>query len=448
MDWNILINNTLDDYYAISNFDVSSFYNTEILDVSETISELSYLTHDYFRYYGKFPSKVAKSIIEYLVKIKAINNKHDIIFDNYNGSGTSLVESKIMGFDSAGVDINPFAVLASNVKTRNLNVEVLNSIFFEFKENIYDAINATFPQEDLMLFDTILNQETKVGIEEVYRKVMIDFSDINKWFDDDVVKELSIIKYFLLKMEPGFYKEFFLLGFFSIIRRVSKAHDAEIRPHVNPKKRKRSAIEAFEKKIGEMIATMNSWNSVTSTNVNSVAFNCSNSDTEAMTNYINCVKNQYQKDLGAVISHPPYLNCFDYIPVYRLKFLWAVGFDEIYGKHSIQELKSKEIKSYPATKDSFINNYFLHNQTAYRIIYDTLKPNGYCCVVIGDCTIQKKVFSVHKVFIKMMEDIGFTVDKVVYRTTAYGTGRYAYKHKAEYNDSEEGKKDAIIFFKK
>ena len=197
-----------------------------------------------------------------------------------------------------------------------------------------------------------------------------------------------------------------------------------------------------------MISTMHSWNLVTSKSVASQTSLCDNSDSKKVTAILNGLQKEYHKELGLVISHPPYLNCFDYVPVYRLKFLWAFGFDEIYGKLSYQEIKQEEIRSYPATNDAFINNYFEHNIKAYKIIYDNLKPGGYCCIVIGDCTINKELFSVHKMIIRAMEEIGFSVDKITYRSTAYGMGRYAYRHKADYNDKDGGKQDAIIFFKK
>lgn len=130
------------------------------------------------------------------------------------------------------------------------------------------------------------------------------------------------------------YREFFTLGFFAIIRRVSRAHDAEVRPHVNPKKRKRNAIDAFEKKINEMISTMTSWNAVTN---------------------------------PGVLSHSTICNNSNYSNVNRL----------------IAELSTQ-----------------------------------------------------------------YARNRVTYRSTAYGMGRYAYRHRADYTDKENGKQDAIIFFKK
>ena len=445
MNW-LNYSNSIQDYINNANFIVSQNYNTDYLDVNETISKLSYLTHDYFRYYGKFPSKIAKYIIEYVFSQKRVSPDSDFIFDNYNGSGTSMVESKIAGFESAGIDINPFGVLASNVKTKNLDITILNRYFEDITTKIM-SLHFSEKQEDLFTLDNT-NSNDLSEILNSSKQIRINYPDVDKWFEDDVILALSAIKYFLLQMPPSEYREFFLLGFFSIIRRVSKAHDAEVRPHVNLKKRKRDVFDAYKKKISEMISTMHEWNHITDKRVQSCAFLCDNSDNEKVTGIISSLKERYNKDLGLVISHPPYLNCFDYIPVYKLKFMWANGVEEIFGQMTYKEIKDEEIKSYPASNDSFVNNYFRHNMSAYKIIYDNLKSGGYCCVVIGDCTINKELFSVHKILIKMMEGIGFSVDKITYRSTAYGMGRYAYNHRADYNDKAGGKQDAILFFVK
>lgn len=449
MDWKKIESNSIQDYVDVAQFNAAEEYSCDHLDVSETISELSYLTHDFFRYYGKFPSKIAKYIIDSVLETGVISPSNDFIFDNYNGSGTSLVEAKIAGFDSAGIDINPFGVLASNVKTRNLDEDELKSRFLDLMGKIKGSDDQGTSEGQQSLFsDNKTTEEDQAGIAEIYKRIYLDFPDIEKWFDVDTIHELCTIKYFLLQLPVDEYRAFFLLGFFAIIRRVSKAHDAEVRPHVNPKKRKRDAFEAYEKKITEMISTMRSWNQATDKRVCSNTVLCDNSDDAEVSEIVATFRQKYGKDLGLVISHPPYLNCFDYIPVYRLKFLWAFGFEEIYGKLDYKQIKSEEIRSYPASNSTFVNNYFKHNIDAYRIMYNCLKTGGYCCVVIGDCTINQQLFSVHKMLIKAMEDIGFCTERITYRSTAYGMGRYAYKHRADYNDKDDGKKDAIIFFRK
>lgn len=445
MDWNNYTNNTIDDYRSVMSFDVIEQYDTQTLEVKETISELAYLTHDYFRYYGKFPSKIGRHIIETLLSEGSINPEEDFVFDNYVGSGTSLVEAKLAGFEAGGLDINPFAVLASNVKTYNYDVSLLKTIW----GNLVKDINAYLPSDIEQI--TLIAEKASDHSEEIEnfnKKIYLEFPDIEKWFSSESIFELSVIKFFILRLPSDKNREFFSLAFFAIIRRVSRAYDAEVRPHVNQKKKLRRPIEAYMKKVNEMIDTMQSWNSVTNHNLASRSFVSSNTDIAKVNSIISSLSNEYHKKLGLVISHPPYLNCFDYIPVYRLKFLWSVGFSEIYGTMDYSSIKKSEIKSYPASTDKLINSYFQHNVDAYRIIYENLKPNGLCCVVIGDCTINKELFSVHKIFIKCAEKIGFKVDRIVYRTTSYGLGRYAYKHKADYNESKDGKKDAILYLRK
>jgi hypothetical protein len=434
-------------YYKICNYDLSNSYKIDFWNIDETIPELAYLTHDYFRYYGKFPSKVGKNIISELLNSNLINKNNDFVFDNYEGCGTSLVEAKIAGLDSIGIDINPFGVLASRVKTYNLDVNLLIRKWDVLSNEISLYINY-FRNKNNCLLNFDVNEEMVSKINNTEKSVYVEFKDILKWFNERVIKDLAVIKTLLLELELDRYREFFSLAFFAIIRRVSTAYDGEVRPHVNKKKKQRDVLEAYFKKVNEMIITMREWNQATDSNTYSDSFVCSNLDEIKINEIINNTKKALNKDLGLVISHPPYLNCFDYIPVYKLKFLWAFGFEEIYGTMDYSEIKRSEIKSYPASSDKLIDQYFENNKKTYSIVYNNLRKGGYCCVVIGDCTVQNQLFSVHKGFIKILEEIGFSVDKIVYRSTHYGLGKYAYNFRADYHENDDGKKDAIIFFKK
>ncbi len=440
-EFNLLQN----EYYQLSNIDLTN-YHIDFWEIDETISELAYLTHDYFRYYGKFPSKIGKLIIDDLAKREIINTANDYIYDNYEGSGTSLVEAKLAGFDSIGSDINPFAVLASRVKTHCLDNDELMRIWENLKTDISVYISHFKDENSILQFvpqESILSE-----IGRIHRNIFLEFNDITKWFADETIRDLTIIKFLLLRMENSRYREFFALAFFAIIRRVSRAHDGEVRPHINKKKKQRDVFEAYLKKVSEMVLTMKEWNIATSNNVYSNSHIASNVDEYRVNAILSNMRQQSNKELGLVISHPPYLNCFDYIPVYKLKFLWAFGFNEIFGELDYNEIKKSEIKSYPVDGDKLLNEYFIKNKTAYKIIYNNLRNGGYCCVVIGDCTVKKQLFKVHQVFIRLMEDIGFNVEKIVYRSTHYGLGKYAYDFRADYHNDDEGKKDAIIFFRK
>lgn len=121
-----------------------------------------------------------------------------------------------------------------------------------------------------------------------------------------------------------------------------------------------------------MIALMGEWNQVTKDSVISDALLCDNASTACVTDYVCHLKEKTNKQLGLVVSHPPYLNCFDYIPVYKLEFMWTTGFDDLFFGYSYKEIKEMEIKSYPASSSENIENYFLHNRKVYEAV---LKPS-------------------------------------------------------------------------
>jgi hypothetical protein len=57
-------------------------------NISNTIPELAYLTHNYFRYYGKFPSVIPRKLLR---DFGDRLGPRDFVLDNYMGSGTTLV---------------------------------------------------------------------------------------------------------------------------------------------------------------------------------------------------------------------------------------------------------------------------------------------------------------------------------------------------------------------
>ena len=98
--------------------------------------------------------------------------------------------------------------------------------------------------------------EDKIRIIDKVTQELCNDEAFSKWFSDDTIRQLYIIKTCLLKREYTREREFFDLAYFAIIRRVSRAHDAEVRPHINKKKRQRDAIDAYVKKVNEMIIKM------------------------------------------------------------------------------------------------------------------------------------------------------------------------------------------------
>lgn len=378
-------------------------------DIPQTISELSYLTHDYFRYYGKFPSTVAAQLLEQFPA-----PKDGVLLDNFVGSGTSLVEASLRGIESVGIDINPLAVLSCKVKTAIYNTNNLEKTFVQLSNDFFN-------------FNTNL---LSIDLPEQ--------SFLQKWFQENIVTDLVKLREIILAIVDEKERDFFVLAFLAIIRRVSKAYDGEVRPHINKKKRQRNVFEAFSKKVKDMIKSQKEFN---------VAFANRKEGASILANSMEDYSHQLQKgNYWLVISHPPYLNCFDYLPVFNLELEWANSFEHLWNGKTKKELRNKELKAWPAKTDKNVQDYYGNLEKAYKVTYALQPKGGKCVVVIGDCTIQGKIERVHQKMIEVMKSIGYEIFEINYRTTNYSTGKYSYKHKADYHKEEESKKDAILVF--
>ena len=76
--------------------------------------QVSYATHGIHRYPAKFIPQIPRFCIESYSEIG------DDVLDPFMGSGTTLLESFILGRNSYGIDIHPLARLIAKVKTTPL----------------------------------------------------------------------------------------------------------------------------------------------------------------------------------------------------------------------------------------------------------------------------------------------------------------------------------------
>lgn len=375
-------------------------------DIPYTISELSYLVHSDYRYYGKFPSAVAGQILEQI----PVPSPDHYVLDNFCGSGTTLIEAKLRGIKSYGVDISWLSVLASNVKARHIDTDHIKSeLLMLVKWFESNRKNFTSPQNDF----------------------------VDKWFTRKVSRDLSAVQDFILHMDKSPVRDFLLVAFIGIVRRVSKAHDGEVRPHIKKDKKGRDVISAFSKKVLDMCADHAEFNLYTNRNVTADCFIADNTKLPKIFDDKKCY---------LVISHPPYLNSFNYAPVYSLEFHWGEPFEKDYAPRQ-EKIYKDEMKAHPAN-EKITEEYFNHLDKCYRESFKIQARGGHLAIVIGDCTRHGKLIPVIEKTISIVENIGYRLEEINYRTTHYGLGKYAYRHRADYHGKDNEKKDGIILFKK
>jgi len=372
-------------------------------DIRDTIPQLAYLTHNYLRYYGKYIPPIATNLI------KRYTERKDVILDNFAGCGTGLVEAKLHGRNSIGVEINPLGVLASKVKTTLIESQKLTGIYKDILQKVSRDI-AKFQENDNNVSVSIPTKE--------------DFPSIDKWFLKKQKNHLGVLRHHIFNLdEDNAIKDFFRLVFGAIIRRCSNAYDGEVRPHVNKDKKPRPVLAAFKDKVEDMIERMKSFSQEATKDVFTKVFH---HDSRNLQKIIE------DESVDLIISHPPYLNAFDYAPVFKPTMHW-LGLEYL-------ATRKEEIRAWPATNKNLVDRYFSDLDKCLAEMYRVIKPTtGKCCVVIGDCTIRKKPLATHKVIINLATDKGFKIERIISRKPWYTTGRYSY-------DPRSLKKEYILVF--
>lgn len=380
------------------------------LDVPESIPALGYGSHQFFRYYGKFPSVVGSEIVA----------RHatagESVLDCYAGSGTTLVEAQSAGLRSFGIDINPLGVLASNVKT-------------------------AYPQAGALLegLERVLRRAAQPTAAPAEPRTMSK-ARLDKWFSPEVLEELGVLRDALLVEPLGITREFLLTAFLGIVRRVSTAHDGEIRPHVNREKAPRPAIPAFTKKAREMIAALPEINE---RRPQGIEARCELGDSRDPATYERLLQGDRP---GLVVAHPPYLNSFNYLQVFSLEFAWAEDFSELWGPMGIEQVRAAEHRAWPATDEKVRSSYYADFRAIMESASAAAAADARFAVVIGDATVRGDLEPVHAKFWDILLGLGLRPCEIWFRTTHYGIGKYAYRHRADYHGDGARKRDAVLVF--
>src|SRR3989442_260560 len=126
-----------------------------------------YLTHWYYPYKAKFHQQMVKALINWMGLTKG-----DRLLDPFVGSGTALIEAKLVGVDGIGVDIDPFCTFMTKVKTDLLDIDVadLQHIAPKKAYDFFKSINEKPSQTELRRFvetdhgpkSTLLNKDERI----------------------------------------------------------------------------------------------------------------------------------------------------------------------------------------------------------------------------------------------------------------------------------------------
>lgn len=388
-------------------FDSETFSPHSIKFDLDKIRNKNYLTHDFHSYPAKFIPQFPHKVIV------TLSSEGERVLDPFCGSGTTLVESKLLGRPSIGVDTNPIATLVSKVKTTILSEKQVKFIK-EISSEIGQSIN--------------LHYGIKPMASE--RRKCIDFElpqfhNRDFWFKPFVLNELGIIKAHINLIQDVDVRDFLMVAFSSIIIKVSN-QESDTRYAKKDKKIKEfDTFNIFSQKINNMLEKITKFSS-----------RASDASVKIYTHDSRHMPFLEDETVHLIMTSPPYLNAYDYYLYHKLRMFW-LGMNH----YAVQELEIGSRNKH-SDNDQGVDQYLASIRECLEEMHRTLKPNRYCCIVVGDGIKDNKLVKMDTAFQKLADNIGFVLSKKI----TYPLRKYTFSFNRGYKTMH--KNGYLLIFKK
>jgi DNA modification methylase len=358
-------------------------------------------THGIHTYPAMFIPQVANRIL------KTYSRPGDTVCDIFCGSGTALVESKVLGRNAYGIDLNPLAVFLAKAKTKPINPEKLRSEYTKL----------------LSAIDNIKDGEIKKP----------EFKNIDFWFKEEAIVALAKIKEGLSRIKDEDVRNFLTTSFSETVRLSSNTKSGEFKL-VRIKKDK---LENYSPDV------MGIFRKKTEANIKGMGDFYNAADRKAWTKVIYgnyAEDNRIKEDsVDLILTSPPYgdsRTTVAYGQFSRLSAQWtdifedpnkASGVDkELLGGRASKTLRH-DLKSYYLEDSLYkiterdenrakeVLSFYVGLNECLRQAYRILKPNKYFCLVIGNRLVKQVRIPTDLIIAELAEKIGFAREDIFIR---------------------------------
>jgi len=276
----------------------------ELAVLVNTSTSRSQALSRWFRYREAYSPAIVESIL----------NRHPIatdsfVFDPMCGSGSTQVGAQLLGFRSMGIDVNPYAVLMSEVKT------------------------ARFRKKDLVEVKRLLDLLRTCGISRA-RLSAVD-QRLSRYFPIDNLRALVKYRDEILKQPPSPASRLVFSAILGALEECSNRKKDGNGLATRPSKVE-SPFSSIERVVQQMILDLTQRAGQMPKSL-SLQFSAIRS-AEA----IELGRRALSQDPGAIIFSPPYANSFDYFESYKLELL----FGKFYDFETLKVAKKLLLRSY------------------------------------------------------------------------------------------------------
>lgn len=409
-----------------------------------TQAQTSYATHGYHRYPAKFiPQLTARLIEEY-------SQAGELVADPFMGSGTTLVEAKLLRRPSIGVDINPVAYWVTRAKVQAIEPERLRQAVEQLQNFLFGNTGVGFAGWT----QPSLFGDWKSEIGDGGWHVPIP-DRLTYWFPPQSLNALMQIQKAIDALDADAQiKVFFRCALSHCLKPLSWWSDRSVKPMRNLNKRIPDAYTVFFRHVKRMQrGNREFWRLLCERDALNVPAEPYCADARCLP-----VENH---SVRLIVTSPPYVTSYEYADLHQLSALWfgtmtnlrefRTGFigrsngvtaavDAPLGSAIAEQIVDALSERNPR-KAKEVALYFAEMRQCFTEMQRVLRPKGVLCIVIGNTHLHGIEIQNAQVFAEQLQALGFELERVILReipskilprTRDKATGRFAKTTKADY----------------
>lgn len=379
-----------------------------------------------------YPAKLLSNIPFYFLSSDYFCPSDGVVLDPFCGTGTVLLEAALSGRQAWGADANPLAILISKVKTTYISREIL-------LKNLSVVLNRAERSREMPQMDSL----------------------IEGWFSHSTVTQLYRLQQSIRKIKNDNHKDFFLLCFSNLIRKVSYADPTIAVPvHLNPQRfaagsERREAV-TFRLETLKAIDVYDKFESICRLNIERVSSlkgvkkismaEVISNDARHLTRHLTEDNIVSDDAVDLILTSPPYAGAQKYIRASRLNLYWLgmteaadirkinnknIGredyhkkdYDKKYitGIDEADKILEELYKKGKKERACIVGNYLNEMKVALDESVRVLKPGGHMIIVIGNNTVCGLSFDTQDYLTSYLQSKGMHVRfKLIDDIKSYG----------------------------